>query len=154
MRFASALTVILLTMAASTYGEESIQIEASAISSGKVQIVGRLGLPLGTVCRIEGHYYDGTQLRMKAYDSVMLMQVMRVNDSKLEKPVLLRFNPLQKGMISSPEATKPFNGFAYETGQFVGIPAKSWQHVPAMTTTAHFFETSLVLLKEISEPAN
>ncbi|MEE9611310.1 MAG: hypothetical protein V3W19_08660, partial [Desulfatiglandales bacterium] len=114
-------------------------------------IIGQLGVPLGDVCRVEGVFFDGSDLRMKAYDGIILLKVIKVNNTAIKNSVILRFSEFQKGILHDSKIGKKFVGVAFETGKFVGVPPEAWKYVPIMSTTSHFFETSLVILKEITE---
>jgi len=123
-------------------------VNAADVSSGEVQIVGHLGLPLGTVGRVQGAFFDGSELRMKALDGVLLMRVTRVNGNSLPKPALFRFSRFQGGILPNTLPGREFDLLAYETGAFEGVPQEAWNYVPVATTTGHSFETSLVVLME------
>ena len=124
-------------------------IDATALSTGNVIVNGRLGFPLGTVCRIFGEFYEGSRLGMKAYDGVMLIKVAGVNGKPLKKSLILNFTEFSKGAISKIKPGRKFKAFAYETGQFKGIPSEAFKYVSAVSTTDYFFETSIVILIEI-----
>ena len=153
MNIAKTFIIAILLMATASYGDEVSQnVKASSISSGKVRIIGRLGLPLGTVFRVEGLYVDGSELRTKAYDHVILLKVIKVNDSGLKDSTILRLKELGGRATGKIEIGGKFVGFAYETGDYLGVPPEAWKYVPSMTTTSYSFETSLVILSEITEP--
>jgi len=153
MNIPKALIIATLLIATVSYGDELSQnVKASSISSGKVQIIGRVGLPLGTVFRLEGLYVAGSELRTKAYDQAILLKVIKVNDSDLKDITIFRFKDLGERITRKIEIGGKFVGFAYETGDYVGVPSEAWKYVQAMTTTSFFFETSLIILREITEP--
>lgn len=122
------------------------EVDASAIMSGGRRVVGLLGLPLGTVCRVAGAFLAGSELRQKAYDGVLLMRVLRVNGVELPQPVRLRFGDLHGGAPAGAAAGAPFDVLAYETGAYVGVPAEAWTHIPPAAASEHHLETSLVVL--------
>jgi len=153
MNIAKAFIIATLLMATASYGDEVSQnVQASSILSGKVQIIGHVGLPLGTVFRMEGLYVDGSELRTKEYDHVILLKVIKVNDSDLKDSIILRFKDLEEEIRRRTEIGGKFVGFAYETGYYAGVPSAAWKYIQSMTTTSYFFETSLVILREITEP--
>lgn len=123
-------------------------IDAAEITSGQVHVIGRLGRPLGTVCRLEGDFFDGDALGEKPFAGVVLLRVARVDGAALERAVLLPFRPLQRGILSPPPLEGPFDLWAYETGAYTGVPTAAWQHLPPMTTTDFSFQTSVVVFKE------
>ncbi|MBI2267226.1 MAG: hypothetical protein HYU64_19030 [Armatimonadetes bacterium] len=128
-------------------GAEPLRIDASDIASGKVEIVGRLGLPLGRIARVKGRFVDGTTLRMKDYDGITLMKVTAADGKELKGPATFRFENLPGG---TPPRTAPGAAFdvqVYETGRYVGVPSEAFKYVPAVTTTDHYFETYLMVLK-------
>jgi hypothetical protein len=120
-----------------------------APSLGAVSIPGALGLRLGTVCRIEGTFFDGSTLRTKEDEGVMMLRVTRVNKAALKKPVTLRYRVFAGVTLPKKKHGERFDGFAYETGGCVGVPQEAWKHVPPATASAFRFESSLVLLKQL-----
>jgi hypothetical protein len=126
---------------------ETGRVRDSALASGEAVIVGALGLPLGTVCRIEGEFVDGSELRMKEYDGVVLMKVGAVDGKSLASPATLRFEQFREGELSGKKSGGAFRTYAYETGRYVGVPPEAFKYVPAVTTTGYFFQTYLVVLQ-------
>jgi len=55
-------------------------------------VVGSLGLPLGTAVEIEAEVVSGNSLRQKKYDSLYLLKLMRVDGKDLSTAPLLRFS--------------------------------------------------------------
>lgn len=129
-------------------GGEAMKVDAAAIAAGKVEIVGRLGVPLGRLCTVEASVEDGSHTRMKALDGVVLLRVTKVNDKVLAKPVTFRFSEYESGTLTSREHGATYRGLVYETGGFSGIPSEAFAHVPAAATTGFHFDTALVVLTQ------
>ncbi|ODA30977.1 hypothetical protein [Planctopirus hydrillae] len=142
------------------------------------QLLGQLGLPLGTVATIDAVVTSGDETRVKAYQGLYLLTVTHVNGQPLEKPPLMRFvvdslsstvnlphdkPPLLFGAkqeggnptASQKEIEKEYVGkthrlVVYESGGYAGIPDNLPKGVP-LAGAAGFkfgFSTSLTVLAE------
>lgn len=105
-----------------------------------------LGVPLGAVVRIQGVFFDGSKLREKATDGLTLLRVLKVNGKPLKSPPLVRFRDLSQYSLVPKKDGRTFDGFAYATGAYVGIPFAAFKYIPAMTTSGHHWQTTVVLL--------
>lgn len=148
MRSLLVVWVMLLSAAGVSGAEGKKKPDVAPGSLSTVAITGSLGLRLGTVCSVEGTFFDGTTLRTKEDDGVMMLRVTKVNKALLEKPVVLRYRVFAGVTVGKKKHGDAFDGIAYETGGCVGVPQEAWKHVPMATATAFRFETSLVLLKQ------
>lgn len=140
-------------------------------------VVGKLGHPLGTAVEIEAELVAGHSLRMKAYDSLYLLNVTHVDGKELAAPQLMRFSV--PGFISVKLANHTFalyelkhgkkaasldstqiaeleKGYVgqkvrlvvYEAGGFSGIPDTLPDDVPVWADSRFRFSTALTVLAE------
>jgi len=140
-------------------------------------VVGNLGHPLGTAVEIEAELVAGHSLRMKAYDSLYLLNVTHVDGKELAAPQLMRFSvpgfvsvklanhtfalyELKHGKkatsLDSAEIAELEKGFVgkkvrlvvYEAGGFNGIPETLPDDVPVWAHSRFRFSTALTVLAE------
>ena len=140
-------------------------------------VIGRLGLPLGTVAEYEANVIAGDDLRLKQYASAYLLRVTRVNGRPLATPVVIDFSvpgyadvdlandvlsllELRSGKVAgrldSARIEDLEHGYvgksvpvaAYETGRYSGIPSHLPDDVPVWADVGFGFSTSLVVLAE------
>jgi hypothetical protein len=124
--------------------EDSLKTKPLSVTSSK--FMGKLGLPLGTVVKVEGIFYSGDKTRTKALSGLMLMEISNVAGKPITPPVVLRFSGNKK-LFPNPKDGNKFSVYTYETGGYTGIPHKAFQHIPIVTTTSFHFESHLILLK-------
>ena len=149
--------------------QPSADIPISQLRSAEV--IGDLGIPLGTVAEIRATVFAGRELRLKRYASVYLLRVTSVNGRKLEHPVLIEFRAgsewtelplvhnsfelyeMKKGVKASSldddeeqQLEKDYVGrefrlIVYETGRFDGLP-----DAQALMMASHGFSFSNYLI--------
>jgi len=173
----------LVIAAGSAYGQDKpIESPITLEELNRRNVVGKLGLPLGTAVEIEAEVVSGQSLRMKGYDSLYLLKVTHVDGMELGKPPLMRFfvpgfasvklanhtlalyelthGTKAKSLDSSQVAEleigyvgKAVRLVVYEAGNFSGIPSGLPEDVPVWADFAFHFSTSLTLLNE-REPSS
>ena len=138
-----------------------------ADDSSKIIILPKLGIPFGTMSRLEVEVYDGDNLHWKEYVGTYLLKINSLNDKKINDTLLLRFTDETEtfasddfslyqliykkkvGSLSSGQLKKmkkryvgkKFTVMAYETGQFKGTPDKYFDYTPYIPGIPHFFAT-------------
>jgi hypothetical protein len=140
-----------------------------------LSVVGRLGLPLGTVTDVRSTVISGRELHEKGYQSSYLLRVTHVAARGLDEPVVMEFSTrgnselandvfdlyeLKHGEkargLDSKQIEKLEEGYVgkdlrlvvYETGGFSGIPADLPPEVGSWQDRSFHFSTSLVVLAE------
>lgn len=139
-------------------------------------VIGRLGLPLGTVTEIQAQIISGAALRRKRDSSSYLLKVTHVAGDKLENAPILRFSvptfrvklansnfdlyELKHGKkarsLDSAQIEKLEKGYVgktvrlvvYEVGGFYGMPENLPKDIPGWQDVGFGFSTSLVALAE------
>jgi hypothetical protein len=135
--------------------------------SSKIIILPKLGIPLGTMSKLEVEVYDGNNLHWKGYVGTYLLKINSINNKKINDTLLLRFTDETEtfasddfslyqliykkkiGYLSSTQLEKmkkryvgkEFTVMAYETGQFKGTPDKYFDYTPCIPGIPHFFAT-------------
>lgn len=139
-------------------------------------VVGNLGLPLGTTVEIEAEVVSGRSLQRKGYESLYLLKVMHVDGKELTTPAVMEFssklaaielpnntfalyeakhgtkvNSLDSSQIRDLEIGfigKRVRLVVYEVGSFDGIPNPLPPDVPLWADWGFQFSTSLIVLSE------
>ncbi len=169
---------VALAISSSAYGQ-GIPIE-SPITLEEINrrnVVGRLGVPLGTAVEIEAEVVSGSSLHLKGYDSHYLLKVTHVNGKEVGTPSLFGFSvpafaavklanhtfalyEMKYGTkamsLDSSQVAELEQGYvgrsvqllAYEVGGFSGIPRELPKDAPVWADTGFHFSTSLTVLKE------
>jgi hypothetical protein len=140
-------------------------------------VVGNLGLPLGTAAEIEAEMVAGSSLRRKELDSLYLLRVTHVNGKELSGSPLMQFSTPRPATVERANHTlalftmkrgaqatsldaariaelekgsvgKKLRLVVYEVGSFQGIPSHLPKDVPVSADSGFHFSTSLMVLKE------
>ena len=93
MKLSAILFCVAVAIASSSYGQD--QPTESPITLEELNrrnVVGNLGLPLGTAVDIEAEVVSGRSLRQKGYDSLYLLKVTHVDGKELNVPPLMQFS--------------------------------------------------------------
>lgn len=106
----------------------------------KVKVIGRLGVPLGTVMRVDGEVVPVRQGKVSEWISVA--RVDRIRGGTVELPETLPFRCI--GTNQLPEGRFK-ELLCYETGDFRGIPDAVSDHMEAMPSEGFRFQTYLVM---------
>jgi hypothetical protein len=170
----SAVLVINL----SAQGDEKFPrvIAVSELNSRKIEIIGRLGLPLATVAEVEATIIDGGSVH-KRFDLRwdFLLSVDRINGKTLSTPELFSFrvlalggrivaqyNDLPKLNRQTPSQKKPteeeleeikrryvgtrFKLALFEVGSVGTFPRNLTEDLPIWSNWEDYFQTSVVVL--------
>jgi hypothetical protein len=140
------------------------------------KVIGVLGQPLGVVLRIDGTIVDGASLADKVHSSSYLLRVEQVAGVRLALPVVMELSsdpalglPTESfalhewktgrkvDSLSDRDIAKLNEGYvgasvsvyAYETGQFGGVPSCLPRGVPVWQDTGFTFHSSLVVLQRL-----
>ena len=134
------------------------------------QVIGDLGLPLGTATRVNATIVDGSTLGLKRLQSTYLLKISKIGDKPLASPVLMEFRShrsseplpgnfleLKKSKISQRKGSsknlekgyigKEVHLLVYETGSYSGIPNELPDNFELWQDTGFEFRTSLSILK-------
>jgi len=138
-------------------------------------VIGELGLPLGTIAVVRATIYDGDLLRRKRYSGSYLLKVTHVNDEIITSKPILEFSVLHARDIDlAPDNFELFfmiNGYeaeeltssqmeslkneyvnkevtlvCYETGEFAGLPEDTPDDVLPWQEHGFLFKTKLEIL--------
>ncbi|MBL7730117.1 MAG: hypothetical protein JNM88_02990 [Chitinophagaceae bacterium] len=121
------------------------------------EIVGELGVKLGTIVTVRGFIYEDWG---KGYETGPILVIQSINDSAIQEFIKIPYSLYFEGMDDKrfPDKVKPGNTYqfrVYETGGYVGTPDGVYEETKVLTqTTALYFQNNLVVIsgKKI-EPA-
>jgi hypothetical protein len=125
------------------------------------QLVGKLHAPLGDVVRVEGVVVEG---EFKGYEGGPNLRVQRIQGKATQKDIQIPISPYfgewgedansDGESLSKLEMGKTYEMEGYETGGYVGIPAKAYKNAGvAIQTANHYFRTSFHVYKaKVIEP--
>lgn len=178
MKVPYLLAIGLLVFSGSLLAQnETVETPITLEELHRRQVLGQLGLPLGTVATIDAVVTSGDETRAKVYQGRYLLTVTHVNGKPLEKPPVMRFvvdrlsytvnlphdtksllaakqnegNPVaNQKEIEKEYVGKTHRLVVYEEGGYAGIPDNLPKGVP-LAGAAGFgfrFSTSLTVLAE------
>ncbi len=182
MRVPALVVVVIVAFANTVLGQErSDEPPITLEELDRRTVIGKLGLPLGTVVEIDAEITAGSELRLKGYQSLYLLNVTHVDGKKLNAPPLLRFSiprfasvklanhtfslyemkhgtkarSLDSSQIA--ELEKDYVGrsvrlVVYEVGSFHGAPNDLPKDVPEWADFGFHFSTSLIALAQREKP--
>ncbi len=155
----AALLAILLGIATITIAGDGVEskpktakrvVKAFDIATGKVEILGRLGAPMGTILTVTAEMVEDNP-NTKADDPTL--RVSSINDTPLDKPISVQF----RRWSQQDEALTPGTHHrlrVYETGGFSGVHNPSLverkRSVPA--STGWGFKYEAVIVRVLPEP--
>jgi hypothetical protein len=115
--FLGATSIVLLaSLIAGTRKIDSLKSEQVTNS----EIIGQLGKPLGTICKIQGVAMKDPNIHNKGYDpDLVLLKVTTIDGTDLTDPVYFEARRL-KYLDIQPTAGDQFNYLVYESGSFSG----------------------------------
>lgn len=87
---------------------------------GKDNVIGQLGLPLGTVVRVTGIAVDGDESGLKANAGKLLLRVEIVNGAELTRPYEFEFRRTARS-VTKPKPGERFDYYVHEHGAFDGV---------------------------------
>lgn len=147
-----------------------------ANDSAKTSLTTKLGIPFGTICKLEAEMYDGDSLHRKAYEGIYLLKINAVNDKIIKGLVILTFTDetgtlandnfslykliykktatsltdIQINKMKENYIGKKLTIMAYETGHFTGIPNDYFKYRPVSAGTGFHFEHYLVVVSNVT----
>jgi hypothetical protein len=178
MKLSPLLVCIALSIASSSYGQEKpTEVPITVEELNRRNVIGNLGLPLGTTVEIEAEVVSGRDLRRKGYELVYLLKVTRVDGKELKPAPLMEFSVKNFASLELPnrafdlyemkhgkaedwlnmpqiaELEKDYVGkkvrlAVYEVGSFHGLPTPLPEDVGLWADVGFQFSTSLTVLSE------
>lgn len=109
---------------------------------------GALGHPLGQILTVTGTVHEGNP-RSKAEAEQLLLQVTKVNQKILTKPIDVRLAFFSFNQSSMPKSGETVTYVGYESGSFEGIPAAAFKWMPAVATTDFHFALYFQVCKKL-----
>jgi hypothetical protein len=145
--------------------------------SSKISITTKLGIPLGTISKLEAEVYAGDNLHMKAFQGVYLLKINSIDNKTVNDTLILSFTDetgtlandcfsLYKLVYKKTAGTIPgelinkmgkkyigkkITIMAYETGQFTGQPNTYSDYKPLESGLPFHFDHSLVIVSNITK---
>jgi hypothetical protein len=101
-------------------GQDDTTPPVSVTSFRPDNVIGHLGVPLGTVVRVRGICIDGDTTRRKKYAGITLLQIETVNGERLESPFLVPFGRAARE-LETPVRGQRFDYYVHEHGSFDGV---------------------------------
>jgi hypothetical protein len=110
----------------------------------KLAVMGRLGLPLGTLVTVTGEAIPNTSLNKADAGDALFLSISSVNGKPLSAPVNFPFRKAQDSIdVAEPKIGDSFEFRGYETGGYVGVPLHYGSH---WQTTGFYFKTEFLIL--------
>lgn len=174
---ASAIFLLVVGLGVA-FGDEKNQKSISAESLNTIPVIGKLGVPLGQVAKINAIIVDGDSLRTKGDAGSYLLKITEVNGIKLNPEPIVDFslapgvdvklanNDFTLHKLKTGEKAGSLTGEqianlkkdyvgkslllqVYEIGGFIGIPDKMPKEVEIWQDYGFHFRTYLMVLREI-----
>jgi len=143
----------------------------------KIILTAKLGIPFGTIAKLDAEIYDGDRLQMKVYEDVYLLKINSVNGKRIQGKVLLTFTDetgtlandvfglykrihkkeadsletLQVNKMKQKYVGKKLTIMAYEIGHFRGIPKNYFNYRPIKSDVFFCFENYLVVVANLTK---
>jgi hypothetical protein len=175
MRYLLAIIFILTCLLAKSQ-RQSLALDTTNYSP-KISLTSRLGIPFGTIAKLEAEIYDGANFRDKYYEDTYLLKINSVNGKLIKGMLLLQFTDETKTLanevfslyrliykkeppvLSGAQINKMEKGYigkkvtlmAYETGGFVGMPVDYGKYRPLNQDTYFGFRHSLVVVSNLKK---
>jgi len=167
-------TILILT----SLWAKSQELSESDVTGGyKTVLTPKLGVPFGTIAKIEAEIFDGSNLNRIEYGDDYLLKIKSVNGKIFHKTLLLRFEDetktlannefalyelLYKKKTGSLERTqinkmnekyvgKKVTLMAFETGSFVGVPQGYYKYRPLAQDFGFCFMHSLEVISNLKK---
>ncbi len=148
------LLVYLFCNQVALYGAEPQNIPVEQLGKA-YRLVGKLQVPLGDVVRVEGVVVDGPY---KGYEDGPNLRVQRIQGQATQHHIQIRLVPYlgewgEKAVsggqtLPTLEVGKTYELKAYETGGYIGVPARAYKEEGIeVQTTSYYFRTQLVVYK-------
>ncbi len=112
------------------------------------ELVGELGVKLGTSLTVEGIIVDGSD---KGYADGPNLMIQMINDkptqSDIQIPVSPYFGEFGKEPLPVLEYGSTYSFRLYETGEFVGVPDEAYKEADILIqTTGFYFQNRLIII--------
>ena len=108
----------------------------------------RLGIPFGTIAKLEAQFFDGDNLHMKAYMGTYLLKINSVNGKAVKDTVVLDFTDETKSLARKSVGQK-LTIMAYESGSFIGVPANYFNYQPVRQDQGFGFRHNLIVVSNL-----
>lgn len=108
----------------------------------------QLGIPFGTIAKLEVQFFSGDDLRLKYYSGMTLLKVNSVNGKTIKDTVILTFTDETRSLESS--LGQKLTVMAYETGSFQGIPDNYFDYQPVRQDRGFGFERNLIVVSNLT----
>ena len=114
----------------------------------QIRLIGELGLPLGTTLTIQGVVED---ISSKGFKNGLNVTVKKINDSSIQQvitiPIFPYFGTFNDKLFKKIKKGLTYKLRVFESGEFVGIPQKSFKELNLMVqTTDFYFQNKLIVL--------
>ena len=150
--------------------------DSPAGRSDKTVLTAKLGIPFGTIAKVEAEIFYGGKIPQKQYEDVYLLKIKSVNGKIFNKTLLLRFED-ETGTLANDESSlyklfykneadsltetqiiqmnkkyvgKKLTLMAYETGHFRGMPHNYLNYRP-IADLFFCFEHYLVIVSNLKK---
>ena len=146
--------IVLASLAANCFGAEPQNVPISQLGSG-FRLVGKLHVPLGDVVTLQGVVVEGP---FKGYEGGFNLRVQRIQGKATQEDIQIAISPFfykwgEKAEVGgnalpSLKAGTTYEMEGYETGGYVGIPAKAFERgAVVVQTSEHYFREEFVVIK-------
>lgn len=112
----------------------------------------RLGIPFGTIAKLEAQFFSGNDLHLFAYTGKVLLRINSVNGKAVKDTVILDFTDETKSLIDA-DATEKLTIMAYESGSFIGIPENYFDYQPVRQDVGFGFRHYLIVVANLAKKA-
>lgn len=146
-------------------------------NSPKISLTAKLGIPFGTIAKLEAEIYDGANFRYKFYEDTYLLKINSVNGKIIKGTLFLPFTDETKTLANEifslyrliykkepPELSeaqvnkmkKMYMGkkvtlMAYETGGFIGMPVDYGKYRPLNQDIGFCFRHYLIVVSNLKK---
>lgn len=110
----------------------------------------QLGLPFGTIAKLEVEVIDGNTLHRRAYMGEHLLKINSVNGVVKKDTVLLLFSD-ETGSLKKADVGQKLTLMAYESGNFTGIPDSYFKYQPVRQDVGFGFRHYLIVVANLTK---
>lgn len=111
----------------------------------------QLGIPFGTIAKLEVQFFAGDDLHLKAYTGMYLLKINSVNGKAVKDTVVLDFTDETKSL--SQKNADQLTIMAYESGSFIGIPDNYFNYQPVRQDQGFGFRHNLIVVSNLTNKA-
>jgi hypothetical protein len=112
----------------------------------------RLGIPFGTIAKLEVQFFSGDDLHLKYYTGMTLLKVNSVNGKTTKDTVTMTFTDETRSLEAS--GGQKLTIMAYETGSFTGIPDNYFDYQPVRQDQGFGFQHNLIVVSNLTNKSN